>query len=359
MKSLKLIILAFFLFTNHLAKAQASLVTLANSMTKEDVWTALLSINAKGETIFGKCRIQNAVSPNCPNCACNYYFKGNRLGSLGMTGWGKNPNSGDGTGCFVWKSGAVACWPGQMAGTMCTSDMKANAKAILLDALSQNPADVCGLPVPATNTGGVSITDSSKFLFVDPSESCAKGKVLCGSVSIGSEVAGMSQFTRFPEKFCNAAFGAAKKSTSNKAKMINCSQYNSNVISTSLIMQAASMVGQMNAGYDIFHQAGIEEFLSYDQAQLQNMTFQQVALYYVAVGKNINKMPKKLVDDGRIQPNKFDTARQNNGDKWIVTSEITAAEAQLASISQGVIAPKNLTIDQAVQILQNQQLTTK
>ncbi len=347
MKSLKNLIFILAILFNTNLFAQQSLIDLANTMTKEQIWSALITPNSSGETIFGKCRIGDATGNKCPQCACNYYFKGAKLGSLGLNGWPKNPNSGDGTGCFQWKNGSPACWPGYPSNCS-TASSQDLAKAILMDALSKN--DVCGLPTKPTIKGGISVTDSSNFLFVDPGASCAKGKVLCGSTKVGSEVAGMSQFTQFPEKFCKVAYGSAKKSTNNKAKMITCDQYNSSLISTQIIQQAASMVGQMNQGYDVFDQLGIAEFLNYTPAQLNNMPFEDVALYYVVVGKNSNKLPQEL--KARVIPENFEKTRAN-GDKWIVSAEITAAETKLSNIQKGVIPPQNLTLDQAVQILQS------
>jgi hypothetical protein len=133
--------------------------------------------------------------------------------------------------------------------------------------------------------------------------------------------------------------------------MITCDQYNSSLISTQIIQQAASMVGQMNQGYDVFDQLGIAEFLNYTPAELNNMPFEDVALYYVVVGKNSNKLPQELRAT-RVIPENFDKTRAN-GDKWIVSAEITAAETKLSNIQKGVIPPQNLTLDQAVQILQS------
>jgi hypothetical protein len=350
-KLIKLLFIGIFLLGSQYAKSQASLITLANSMTDQQIWEALLSVNALGETKFGKCRISNAQ--NCSACACSYYFNGNRLGSLNMKGWGKNPSSGDGTGCMAWKNSTVpACWPSS-TGIVCNSglSLQTYAKNLLMNALSQSPADVCGLPTPINNTGGVSVIESSNFLFVNPSESCANGKVLCGTIKLGSEVAGLQQFTRLPESFCNAAYGSAMKSSSNSAKMITCAQYNQNTLANSVIQEAASMVGQMNTGYDIFAMAGITEMLEYTDAQLTAMPVDKVALYYVVVGKNSNKLPNALKP--RVDSSKFNDPRPA-GANWIIQADIDAAEAQLANISQGTVSAKTLSLTDVVNQLKVQ-----
>lgn len=239
------------------------------------------------------------------------------------------------------------CWGGYTP-AMCTSDMKANSKAMLLDALNNN---ACGNPVPPVVNGGVTILDSSKFLFVDPAASCAKGKVLCGIVGLGSEVGGVVQFTRAPDKVCRAAFGAAQKMKANKAKMISCAQYNQNSISNSAIQQAASMVGQLNQSYDVFAMAGLQKYLDYTDAQYASMTTSEVALYYVAIKANSNLLPNALKP--RVKPDKFDDPRAA-GETHIIRAEITAAEAQLANISQGVVQGKQFNLAQALAYIQQQ-----
>lgn len=332
-------LLSFLLLHVQLVYSQASMVPTVNGMTNQQVWDELLKIDASGNTMFGKCKIANATT--CGSCACTYYFRANIPGSLGYLGWPKNPSSGDSTGCMN------GCWGGYTP-AMCTSDMKANSKAMLLDALNNN---ACGTPAPVVTTGGVSVVDSAKFLFVDPSASCAQGKVLCGIVGLGSEVSGMIQFTKVPERVCRAAFGAAQKMKANKAKMITCAQYTQNSISNSAIQQAASMVGQLNQSYDIFAMAGLQKYLDYSDAQYSAMTTSEVALFYVAVQKNSNKLPTVL--KARVIPDKFDSVRAT-GDNWITTAEITAAESQISNISQGVVQGKSFNLAQALAYIQSQ-----
>lgn len=333
-------LLSFLLLHTQLVFSQASMVPTVNSMTNQQVWDELLKIDAQGNTMFGKCKIANATA--CGSCACNYYFRANVPGSLGYLGWPKNPSSGDSTGCL-----GSGCWGGYTA-AMCTSDIKANSKAMLLDALNK---DACGTPAPVVNNGGVTIMDSTKFLFVDPAASCAQGKVLCGIVGLGSEVNGITQFTKVPERVCRAAFGAAQKMKSNKAKMITCAQYTQSSISNSAIQQAASMVGQLNQSYDLFAMAGLQKYLDYSDAQYAAMTTSEVALFYVAVKKNSNLLPAALKP--RVQVDKFDAVRAA-GDNFIITAEITAAETQIAAISQGVVPGKSFDLAQALAYIQSQ-----
>lgn len=323
--------------------SQSSMVPTVQSMSNQQVWDALLAIDASGSTIFGKCKIADANA--CASCACNYYFRANIAGSLGYLGWPKNPSSGDSTGCMN------GCWGGYSA-AMCTADMKANSKAMLLDALNNN---ACGNPTPPTNTGGVTILDSSRFFFVDPSASCAKGKVLCGVVGLGSEVGGLTQFTKVPEKICRAAFGAAQKMKSNKAKMITCDQLNQNTLSNSSIQQAASMVGQLNQSYSLFSLAGMQKFLDYSDAQYSSMSTAEVALFYVALQKNSNKLPTVL--KARVDSSKFNTPR-GAGDNYIVAAEIDAAEEQMKQISTGVVQGNNFNLAQALSFIQQQASTS-
>lgn len=337
---------ALFLFIFSLgAFAQANLIPTANNMSNQQVWDALLAINGTGETLFGKCRLQDATT--CASCACKSYFKAKVVGALGMYGWPKNPSSGDSTGC---NNGSK--WGGY-TNAMATSDLKANAKAMLLHALNAN---ACGTPVPPTNTGGVSILDNSKIFFVDPKASCANGEALCGTTGLGSSVGSLVQFTKLPKSFCRAAFAASMKAKTNQAKMINCNQLSSNSLSTQTIQNAASMMSILNTSYGVFEMSGLQKYLDYDDTQLKAMSTQEVALYYVAVEKNSNKLPNEL--KSRVVPSKFSTDRAD-GEKWIIQSEITAAELTLADISKGVVVGKNFTLEQTIQFLQTQASSVK
>ncbi len=354
MKPIKPLLILFLLLLNIKAFGQQSLVNLANTMTADQIWAALIAPNSKGETIFGKCRIGDATGGKCPSCACNYYFNGARTGSLGYYGWPKNPSSGDGTGCFQWKSGANACWPGYPSNCS-TATAKDIAKAILLNALSQNPANVCGLPTKPTIKGGISVTDNSNFLFVNPSAPCAKGKILCGSTKVGSEVDGLSQFTKFPENYCEVAYKAARLQKNIAAKEITCLQYEQTQIETSVLNQAASLVGQWNTGFGLWDLAPLSSYLDYTNAEFEAMTYAQVALFYVASEKNSNLLPAVLKP--RVIPGNFSkTTAERASATWIIQKEIDDAVKELELIKKGIVPPKNLSLQQAVQMIQNNQM---
>ncbi len=348
MKTLTRILPLLLLLNIWNAYGQSELKTLLDSMSKEQVWTALLSINAQGETVFGKCRLSDAK--NCASCACAYYFMGNKVGSLGMKGWGKNPSSGDGTGCTSWKGSPTQPinWP-STTGIVYSSDIKQFVKNVLENAIKQG--DVCTVPVPPSVTGGISVLDTSKFMFVNPKEACASGQILCGTSELGGKVGSMVQFIKLSPSICSAAWGAATKAKNNQAKMITCSQYESQALDKAVIDQAASMVGQMNTGYDVFQLAGITELLSMTDAQLKQLPPDQVALYYVAVEENGNKMPAAFSQAGLFDANKLDTPYINASDKWIKTDpHVLAARAKFAQIKQGVVQAKSLTLEQAAQL---------
>lgn len=332
--------ISFLLLTfSFQASAQSSMIPTASGMTNQQAWDALSAIDAGGNTMFGKCKVLNATT--CASCACDYYFRANILGSLNMLGWPKNPSSGDSTGCL-----GSGCWGGYTP-PMCTSDVKGNAKAILLDALAKN---ACGTPIPPDISGGVSVTESSNFFFVNPNESCAQGKIKCGAINIGSSIGGVTQFTIMPERVCRAAFGYAKKKKNSTARMITCAQLQQNNLSNSEIQNAASMLSSLNASYNIFEMAGLQKYLGYSSAQLLAMPTEEVALYYVAVGKNSLVLPEDL--KSRVKPDKFNETRAA-GDNWIIQAEITAAETQLATISQGVVTGKNFTLSEALAFIKS------
>ncbi len=74
---------------------------------------------------------------------CDYYVVGATKGSLGYTGYPKNPVSGDSTGCVVaprLPKRVSNCWNGY-TDDMCTSDAVTNAASQLRQALHDR---VCG-----------------------------------------------------------------------------------------------------------------------------------------------------------------------------------------------------------------------
>lgn len=113
--------------------AQTSLLKDAQSMSDDEAWLALTVPDSKGISKFGKCKISDAS--NCSNCFCPYYFLSKVKGKQSNFGWPKNPQTGDGNGCL-----GKGCWGGYTT-KMCTDNVKANAKAILLDALVNNACE--------------------------------------------------------------------------------------------------------------------------------------------------------------------------------------------------------------------------
>ena len=333
------------------AYAQQSLITVANSMTTDQIWAALISPDANGETKFGKCRIGDATGGKCPSCACDYYFKGARLGSLGYNGWPKNPNSGDGTGCFKWKNGPIACWPGYPSNCS-TSTAKDLAKAILLNALSQSPADVCGLPTKPAVKGSISISDTSRFIFVKPGEKCGQkpGEILCATI-IGEAVAGMVQLTKFKDPlFCKRAYQLGRGANVTKAaKIVPCADFQKDLLNSDIIAEAQTVAGQAAMGFDLPTQAPFTEWAGFTNAQFLAMKTDDMALLYVSVGENSLKLPSVL-QQFVISSNFNDTEeiRTASGKKYIIKAEIEAAKVRLAEIMKGTVPPKPIKIEDAV-----------
>lgn len=118
------------------------------------------------------------------------------------------------------------------------------------------------------------------------------------------------------------------------------------------ISAAASMMSILNASFDVFALAGIQEFLDYSNTQYLAMTTAQVALFYVALNESSIKLP--AVVKLRVDVAKFDTPRVLPGDNWITTAEMVAARTQLATISQGVVEGKNFNLSQALAYIQAQ-----
>ena len=261
-----------------------------------------------------------------------------------MYGWPKNPSSGDSTGCL-----GSGCWGGYTS-AMCTSDNKANARAMLLDALNKN---ACGTPVPPIITGGVGLRESSKFFFVNPGQN--GGLVECGTTNLGGQVGNDLQFTVLPKSICESAYHIALVNAANKketAKYITKAQLLQNTLTTSDIQNASAVAGQLMESYGLFNLAGLQEFLDYSDAQYAAMSFADVALFYVAAGENSNILPPAV--KARVVISKFGTPRVLPGDKYIVTSEIEAARTQLTGLLSGVVEGKTFgSLSEAVEYLKN------
>jgi hypothetical protein len=290
-----------------IAASREELLEKAKSMSKDEVWEALTKTDAAGNTMFGKCRVASCSS----GCACGRYFKGwnvaqpGALDVAGQYGWPKNywsPGVGASSGCMD------SCWDGMDAATMCTSDIKANAKAVLINALDNSQhkysgySDVCGVgSLPPAKKVSISIMDSSKLYFIKPSEPCTQGKVMCGTTSIGDKVGEYESFNKLPDQFCAAAYGVIKSSLASykqqgkadvkDSRFITCAQYSQKQIASETLSQAKSVLGDMNtkfAGCDII------PYCEYSPIQMDGMTVSEVALFYVVLGERVDSMPATI-----------------------------------------------------------------
>jgi hypothetical protein len=331
--------LTLVMFTLHIpfAFTQPEMVPTVTAMSDGQVWDALVSVDNTGATVFGQCKV--AVANQCSGCACPSYFQANIAGSLGYKGWPKNPLSGDSTGCLG------KCGGGYLA-TMCTADLKTNAKAMLLDALSK---DACG---PQTDyvakTGSTTVFDSSRFVFVDPKAPCAKDKARCALVGIADNVGSVTQFSPVSKNICQAAYVLAQKMQPTQIKLISCEEFNSKIATNASIQQAASAVGQLNLTYSLFNLNGMQPFLDSIESQYKVMSSEQVALFYVAVNKDVSKLPAILRE--RVDPKKFENSR-GLGEKYIVNYEINQAEDQLRKLTPNIVLGSKLDVAQAMEQL--------
>ncbi len=84
---------------------------------------------------------------------CDYYVKSAVVGTYGYTGYPKNPQTGDSTGCVVGPKlpkGVTTCWGGYQSSTMCTSDHVKNAANQLRRALLDGACGAAKVtPTPA------------------------------------------------------------------------------------------------------------------------------------------------------------------------------------------------------------------
>lgn len=329
---------AFFwlvlLFSSHTAYSQPSRIFEVEALTTDQIWDGLVTIDSNGFTVFGKCRVAEATL--CPSCACAQYFRTAQQGTMGLFGWPKNPLTGDATGCLT------GCWNGSTT-SMCTQDKKANVKAMLLDALDKN---ACGPTNPPVNTGQLTVRDSSRFHFVDPSASCSKGKIICAATGIAADVVGLTQFTRMPDKICRAALTTAKKMKGTKIQYITCEEFGAKHAANEKIREAASMVGQLNQSYSLFEMAGLQKFLDSNAEAYMTMTTEDVALFYVAVQKDVSRMPSNI--RFRIEPSNF-TKFRAPGEDFITQDEINKAELNISEMSQNRILGNTLDVSGALE----------
>ena len=329
-------VLTLVMFTLHIpfAFTQPEMIPTVTAMTDGQVWDALVSVDANGGTIFGQCKV--AVASQCSDCACPSYFRANIPGSMGYNGWPKNPLSGDSTGCLGKCAGGYTA-------NMCTADLKTNAKAMLLDALSK---DACGPQADyISKTGSTTVFDSSRFVFVEPNAPCAKEKFRCAIVGIEGSVGSENQFSPVSKNICHAAYVIAQKLQPTQIKLVNCEEFNSRIVSQATIQQAASSVGQLNMSYLLFNLNGMQPLLDSIESQYKEMSSKQVALFYVAVNKDASKLPAILRE--RVDPTKFESSR-GLGDKFIVNDDINQAEDQLRKKTPNIVLGSKLDVAQAM-----------
>ena len=335
MKIRKLIICLLVILNMH-AQAQIEMIPTVNSMTNASLWAALTTIDMNSKTMFGSCRV--LIATNCQNCFCQNYFRANIKGSYGLQGWPKNPTSADGTGCL-----GNGCWSG-FTSAMCTADIKANARAMLLDALNKN---ACGTPVAPNVIGGIGLKDSSSFFFVNPDQN--GGLVECGTTKLGGQVGTALQFTILPKSICEAAYHLALVNAANKngtAIYITKSQLLQHTLTTGDIQNASAVGGQLMEGYGLFNLSGLKGFLDYSDSQYVAMSTYDVAVFYVANGENASMLPSAV--SARVIVSKFNTTRVES-DKYIITSEIEAAKSQLTAILSGIVNGQKFgSLDEAI-----------
>lgn len=84
---------------------------------------------------------------------CDYYVNSAAVGKLGATGYPKNPESGDSTGCVVaptLEKGVNSCWGGYNKETMCTNDYVKNAANQIRQAIRDNACGCGEITKPVT-----------------------------------------------------------------------------------------------------------------------------------------------------------------------------------------------------------------
>lgn len=318
------------------ALSQTSRIYEVEAMTNDQVWDALVNIDSNGFTLFGKCRVAEATT--CAGCACTHFFRAGQEGSFGYQGWPKNPLMGDGTGCLT------GCWNG-FSPAMCSDNQRANAKAMLLDALNKN---VCGSSPSPQTSGGLTVRDSSRFLFVDPSASCSRGKILCGVTGLAGDVGSLTQFTRMPDKICRTSLTTAKKMKASKIQYLTCEEFGLKNANNELIQKAASMVGQLNQTYTLFAMVGLQKFMDSNEDQYLALSTHETALFYVAVQKDVSKLPSNI--RYRINPAKF-TVFRAPGEDFIIQEEINDAESRIQLMSKDLMLGNGFDVSGALEFL--------
>lgn len=218
---------------------------------------------------------------------------------------------------------------------------------MLIDALTN---DACGVAT-TPKTSAITIFDSSRFVFVDPITPCNnKGKIhQCALVGLAADVGGVAQFSPVSKSICQAAYVIAHKTQKNQIKMITCDELKSKTLAHASIQQAALTVGQLNQSYSLFNLTGMQALLDAIESKYKEMKPAEVALFYVAVNKDVTKLPAIL--RSQIDPTKFASTR-GISDKFIVQFDIDEAEEKLRKITPNIILGNSFDLAQAMEQLQ-------
>ncbi len=302
--------------------AQTNLIVNANSLNNDELWSVLTTFDVNGNTAFGKCKVQDATQ--CTHCACDYYFTANIVGSVGKYGWPKNPASGDSTGCMN------GCWGGYTP-DMCTSDRKANARAMLLRSLNDN---ACGTPLvpPAPVNFSLNISQGPDYKFINPQLN--SGKIRCGTTKLAPVIAGVPQFKELKEKTCRSAYLFALKARANGGPAVNLvtpDDFNLLIVNTANLQNQIVQAGQANIKYDVYTLTDIQPLI--DHADPAQFTKDQVALLHATLGPDITKLPSASATRAKL-----------TSDVGLLTQlEKNDAAARLATKQSGVVESKNYT----------------
>jgi hypothetical protein len=298
--------------------AQTDLIANANSLNNDELWSVLTTFDVNGNTAFGKCKVQDARQ--CASCACDYYFTANIVGSVGKYGWPKNPASGDSTGCMN------GCWGGYTP-NMCTSDIKANARAMLLRSLNDN---ACGTPLPPTPNFSLHVSEVTKYKFVNPQLN--GGEIRCGTAGLTQPIAGVPQFKELNDKTCRSSYMFALKAEANggpEVSYVTLVEFNLLIAATTNLQNQIVQAGQANIAYDVLSLTGIQPLIDSPAPAL--LPKDQIALLYATLGSNISKLPSAT------------RASLDPIEASLTQAEKNVASAELATKQSKVVESKNYT----------------
>jgi hypothetical protein len=213
---------------------------------------------------------------------------------------------------------------------MCTSDIKANARAMLLRSLNDN---ACGTPVapPVVNDKfSLNISDGANYKFINPQLN--GGKVKCGTTALAPEIAGVPQFKELKEKNCRSAYLFALKAEANggpEVSYVTLVEFNLLIAATTNLQNQIVQAGQANISYDVLSLTGIQPLIDSPAPAL--LPKDQIALLYATLGSNISKLPSAT------------RASLDPIEASLTQAEKNMASAELATKQSGVVESKNYT----------------